>query len=132
MTRPMTQLLKKNGFCWDELAQKSFQLVKEALVQAPVLRLPDYTKPFILEVNACDEGLGAVLMQDHHPIAYISKALGPRQKGLSIYEKEMLALVYAVDKWRHYLVGRHFIIRTDHQSLKFLLEQRVTTPSQQK
>ena len=78
------------------------------------MRLPDYTKPFILEVDACDEGLGAILMQDHHLIAYISKALTPKQKGLSIYEKEMLALVHVVDKWRHYLVGQHFIIRTNH------------------
>lgn len=71
-------------------------------------------------------------MQKGHPLAFMSKALGPRYSSLSVYEKEMLAIVMAVQKWRPYLIGRYFVIKTDHQSLKYLMEQRITTPSQQK
>ena len=85
-----------------------------------------------METDACYEGIGAVLMQHRRPLAFLSQSLGQKNLGLSIYEKELLALVTAVTKWRHYLEGHHFIINTDHQSLKYLLEQRITTPLQQK
>lgn len=98
----------------------------------PVLALPDFTKPFTIETNACQKGIGAVLMQDRKPLAYLSKAIGVRNMGMSIYEKELLALVTAVSKWRHYLEGHHFIVKTEHQSVKYLLEQRITTLLQQK
>lgn len=62
-------------------------------------------------------------MQMGRPLAYLSKAFNSKNLGLSVYKKELLALVMAVSKWRHYLVGNHFIIRTDHQALKYLLEQ---------
>lgn len=99
---------------------------------APVLTLQNYAKPFMLECDASGKGVGAELMQEGRPIAFYSKALSPTRLGLSTYEKELLAVVMAVTKWRHYLLGRQFLIKTDHQSLKFLLEQRVTTPMQQK
>lgn len=86
-----------------------------------------------METDASDKGIGTVLMQEQKPIAYLSNTLGtPRHQELSIYEKELLALVTVVNKWRHYLEGSHFIIRTDHQNLKHLVEQRVTTSAQQK
>ena len=71
-------------------------------------------------------------MQEAHPIAYISKALAPKHQSLSVYEKELLAVVYAVKKWDHYVAHRHFLIKIDHRSLKFILEQRITTNHQQK
>lgn len=71
-------------------------------------------------------------MQEGKPVAFYSKALSPTSLGLSTYEKELLAMVMSVIKWRHYLLGRDFHIRTDHPSLKFLLEQKVTTLMQQK
>lgn len=73
-----------------------------------------------------------MLMQDGHPIAYWSKGLSRKDQALSTYEKELMAVVLAVLKWRYYLLGRQFLIRTDHQSLKYLLEQRIGTPFQQK
>lgn len=66
-------------------------------------------------------------MQEGHPIAFISKALSARSLNLSIYEKEMLAILFAIKQWEHYLLPKHFIIRTDYRSLKHLLEQRMTT-----
>ena len=67
-------------------------------------------------------------MQQGHPIACISKALAPKHHSLSAYEKELLPVVYAVEKWKAYIIGRHFIIKTDHFSLKYILEQKITTP----
>ncbi|KAL3509283.1 hypothetical protein ACH5RR_028684 [Cinchona calisaya] len=69
-------------------------------------------------------------MQVNHPIAYLSKGLSLRNKGLSIYEKELLAIVMVVSKWKDYLLGHHFIIKTNHQSLKYLLEQKLTSTLQ--
>jgi RNase H-like domain found in reverse transcriptase len=65
-------------------------------------------------------------MQGNQPIVYMSKALGPKNQALSIYEKEFMALLSTVYKWRHYLVGKQFVINTDHISLKYLLDQKLT------
>lgn len=119
ISQPLTRLLKRDAFVRDEPAEQAFQHLKHAMVSTPVLALPDYSKDFIIECDASGVGIGAVLMQDGHPIAFISKALAPKHLGLSAYEKELLALVYAVQKWGHYLLGRHFVIRTDHLSLKY-------------
>jgi len=106
--------------------------LKQAMMQAPVLSLPDFQKPFVLETDASDSGFGAVLMQEGHPIAYLSKPLSGRNQGLSTYEKECMAILLAVDKWRCYLQHNHFSIRTDHKSLLFLTEQKATTKLQHK
>ncbi|KAM7497180.1 hypothetical protein LguiA_021594 [Lonicera macranthoides] len=132
ITKPLTQLLKKNQFQWSEEATRAFETLKRAISTTPVLALPDFAKPFIVEIDASQEGIGAVLMQQGRPIAFLSKALPPRKQCLSAYERELWALIYAVHKWRTYLFGHHFLIKTDHQSLKFLLEQRVTSMLQQK
>jgi hypothetical protein len=79
-----------------------------------------------------DQGIGAVLMQNNHPIVYLSKPLGPKNQGLSVYEKECLAILLAIDKWRTYLQHQHFITRTDHRSLQYLTDQRVSTKLQLK
>ena len=76
----------------------------------------------MVETDACDEGIGAVLMQEHKPLAFLSKALGMNNKQLSIYEKEFLALIMAVDRWMPYLQRSPFTITTDHQSLSFFWE----------
>lgn len=99
---------------------------------APVLAMPDHSKPYSLEVYACGSEIGAVLTQEGRPIAYISEAICPKNMGLSTYEKEFLAILLSVAKWKHYLSSRPFVIKTDHESLKYLLEQKITTAIQQK
>ncbi|GKB42961.1 retrotransposable element Tf2 [Tanacetum coccineum] len=132
LSRPLTQLLKKNAFKWTPEAQLSFEALKKAMVEAPVLGLPDFKEHFMIETDALGVGLGTVLQQNGHPIAYLSKTLPPKHQSLSIYEKEFLAVLMALERWREYLLDRHFIIKTDHFSLKYLLDQRITTPTKMK
>jgi hypothetical protein len=133
ISKPLTNLLKKNSsFWWTSEHDTTFQCLKTSLSQAHVLSLPNFLKPFVLETDSCDQGVGAVLMQDGHPLVYISKALGPKTRGLSTYEKEYLAILMVVDHWRLYLQHSSFIIHTDQRSLIHLIEQRLHTHCQQK
>ena len=85
------------------MAEQAFQLLKQKMSEAPVLTVPDFSKTFVVETDACDLGVGAVLMQDQHPIAYLSKPLGIKNQALSVFEKECLAILLAIDRWRPYL-----------------------------
>jgi hypothetical protein len=102
-------------------------LLKRSLVSAPVLALPNFNQPFAFETDASETGIGVVLQQDGHPIAYVSKALGRRTQRLSTYEKESLAILLAIDQWKAYLQPAEFIIHTDHKSLTHLSDQRLHT-----
>jgi hypothetical protein len=133
ISRPLSNLLKKGTqFLWTTVHQEAFQVLKQALISAPVLKLPDFSQPFVIETDACDKGIRAVLMQQGHPIAYLSKGLGPKNAALSTYEKECLAVLMAVDKWKSYLQHKEFIISTDHRSLLHLSDQQLTTGVQHK
>jgi hypothetical protein len=105
--------------------------LKQALQTAPVLRLPDFAVPFVVECDASGTGIGAVLQQEGHPVAYYSRKLADRHVKLAAYERELIGLSKAIRHWRPYLWGRPFVVRTDHASLKFLLDQALVTPSQQ-
>ena len=114
IARPLTDMLKKGvPFVWTSITEEAFVTLKHALVSALVLALPDFSKPFMIKTDACEYAVGAVFHQEGHPIAYLSKAMGPRTKGLSTYEKEALAILEALKRWRHYLLGKEVIIRTD-------------------
>ena len=118
ISRPLTELLKKGMvFQWTPQHEESFQALKTALTTAPVLALLNFSKPFVVEIDASDRGIGAVLMQDHHPIASLSKTLGRKLRALSTYEKESFTVLMAVERWRPYLLTNGFVIRTDHRSL---------------
>lgn len=122
LSRPLTDLLKKDNFIWSDNTAQAFNNLKVALTSAPVLALPNYSTPFVVETDASGIGIGAILMQNGHPIAFISKGLSSCQVALSVYEKELLALVFAVTKWYHNLLGKYFIVKTDQKALKYLLE----------
>ena len=129
---PLTNLLRKDAFKRTVEVDFAFQHLKAAVMNPPVLALPDFSKPFIIECDASGVGIGAVLMQGQRPIAFHSQALKGRSLHLSTYKNEFLALVTAVKRWKPRLLGKPFIIKTDHQCLKFLLEQKIGTPTQQK
>jgi hypothetical protein len=103
-----------------------------AMCTTLVLALPDFTKTFVLECDASGKGIVAVLMEEGRPLAFTSKQLSERNLGKPIYENEMLAVLHAVDLWCPYLLGQRFQIKTDHQSLKYFLEQRISSSEQQK
>lgn len=131
IARPLTALLKKNvKFQWNPEAEEAFRRLQKVMTEAPVLVLPNFNERFIVEADASNVGMGAVLMQNGHPLAFASKAFNVRTAQLSAYERELRAIIFAVQQWRSFLVGRVFTIRTDHLTLKHLLEQRNMSPEQ--
>ncbi|WVZ62139.1 hypothetical protein U9M48_011919 [Paspalum notatum var. saurae] len=132
IAKPLTQLLRVKQFSWSDSAEQAFLNLKIAMSCTPVLAIPNFSQPFVVETDACADGIGAVLMQHGRPIAFLSKALGPSHSNYSIYEKEFLALIMAVDKWKQYLHFQEFVIRTDHKSLAYLSEQNLHSPLQRK
>lgn len=84
-----------------------------------------------METDACNTGVGAVIIQNKYPISFFSKKIAEKLSSTTIYVKEMYVITQAVAKWRHYLLGSHFIIKTNHRSLKYLLTQIIQTPEQQ-
>jgi hypothetical protein len=101
---PLTDLLKKDSFLWNPEADTAFRQLKKAMTEAPVLGLPDFSQPFIVETDASGIGVGAVLAQNGHPIAYFSKKLAPTMQKQSAYTRELLAITEALAKFRHYLL----------------------------
>lgn len=126
----MTSLKGPNTLLWSEEAKEAYRDIQQALSRDPVLNCPDFQQEFVLQTDACDKGLGAVLLQgppnDRHPIAFISRKLYPRETRYSTIEKECLAIKWALDSLRYYLLGRHFVLETDHKALKWLERMKDT------
>ncbi|GJX36311.1 retrotransposon-related protein [Tanacetum coccineum] len=119
ITQPLTTLLKKNAFNWNNQATESFHALQQAMVKSPVLALPNFDKELIIKTDALGYGVGVVLQQEGHPIAFLSKTLAPKHQSLAAYEKELLAVVLALQKWIRYL------FRIDHFSLKYMLVEAI-------
>jgi hypothetical protein len=132
IAKPLTNLLKHKAFHWSPEADAAFQQLKQAMCDTPVLALPNFEELFVVETDACMNGIGAVLMQRNRPIAYLSKALSEKNQLLSIYDKDFLALLMTVERWRQYLQRAEFVIRTDHKALSFLTEQVLQSDLQKK
>nr|GEY21302.1 hypothetical protein [Tanacetum cinerariifolium] len=111
ISQPLTALLKKNAFEWCPEAQQAFETLQQATTEAPVIALPNFNEEFVIKRDASGPGyeIGAVLQQQGHPIAFLSKALAPKQ---SAYEKELLAVVLALQKWREieYKKGKEDVV----------------------
>ena len=124
---PLTDLTRKfspNKIQWTESQEIAFQHLKRALTTSPILKLPDMSQVFILQTDASDRGLGAVLLQEENgqkrPIAYISRKLNNAEENYSTIERECLSIVWSIQKLHKFLYGREFLLETDHQPLIYL------------
>lgn len=128
IAKPLTTLTEKNRpFLWDNTCQQAFETLKTALSSAPVLAHPDFSKEFVVETDASDVGVGAVLLQDQRPIAFASRALTKEQKHYSATDKELTAVVFALGQFSMFLEARPFTLVTDHRPLIYLKELKNPT-----
>ena len=126
ITCVLTRLLQKNvEYKWTEECQSAFDELKGRLTQAPVLAFADYTLQFILTTDACDSGIGGVLSQCfdnvEKPVMFLSRTLNQHEKNYATTHKECLAIVWCIKQCEHYLMANKFIVRTDHNALKWLM-----------
>jgi hypothetical protein len=123
IAKPITELLKKEAkFVWSQKCEDAFHALRKHLTTAPVLAQPDNSKPFDVYCDASGTGLGCVLMQDNQVIAYASRALRPHEQNYPTHDLELAAVVHALKMWRHYLMGTHCNIFTDHKRQRRWLE----------
>ena len=130
---PLTNLTKKGRAevwspdVWTDTEETAFRQLKTAMVTAPILQLPNFDLEFTVTTDASEVSIGAILQQDFgqglQPICYDSRKLNPAECRYSAYKRELLGIIWAVGKWRHYLAGNHFTIQTDHDSLRNLPNQ---------
>ncbi|KAA0056044.1 ty3-gypsy retrotransposon protein [Cucumis melo var. makuwa] len=126
-TRPSTvsELTRKRApFVWSKACEDSFQNLKQKLVTAPVLTVPDGSGSFVIYSDASKKGLGCVLMQQGKVVAYASRQLKSHEQNYPTHDLELAAVVFALKIWRHYLYGEKIQIFTDHKSLKYLFTQK--------
>ena len=129
IAKPLYKLLEKDAkFAWDRDCQKSFEELRSHLTTAPIVRAPNWQLPFEVMCDASDLAIGAVLGQREggktYVVYYARKTLNEAQRNYTTTEKELLAVVYALDKFRAYLVGYDIVIFTDHSALKYLLTKQ--------
>ncbi len=128
--RPLFDLIQNDSrWHWDTVEQSAFERLKQSVTAAPILISPDSTKPFWIEADSSDFATGAVLSQmsaedkKWHPVAFLSKALSPVKRNYEIHDKEMLAIIWALQEWRHFVEGAEHPceIWTDHKNLEYFM-----------
>ena len=135
VAQPLYDLLKKTStWKWTDTEKQAMSQIKQALISAPVLIMPDYSKPFIIQTDGSTQGIGAVLCQKstdentgeevERPIAYVSRSLKPAETRYAATHLEMLAVIYGINKFRHYVAGTKFILQTDHKALEGLMKSK--------
>jgi hypothetical protein len=129
---PITSLQKKGvKFIWSQECQESFNKLKEWLTTAPILKFVDPYKYFTVCIDASKEGLGRILSQEGHMISYESRKLKDHERNYVTHDLELASLIHALKIWRHYLIGRKFLILTDNSGIKYLLNQQGLNARQQ-
>jgi hypothetical protein len=124
IAKPMTRLLEKNkDFDWTEECQANFEELKKRLTSAPMLILPDITKPFDIYCDASRQGSRCVLMQDGKVVSYASRQLRKHEENYPTHDLELATVVHALKIWMHYLIGHRCEIYSDHKSLKYIFTQ---------
>ncbi|GBG86574.1 hypothetical protein CBR_g41636 [Chara braunii] len=134
IARPLSQLTSKNvSYSWNAACTEAFRTLKEALVSYPELRIADPKLTFVVTTDASQYGIGAVLRQDDgnglRPLEYYSKRMPSVKVATSTYMRELYALRMALDHWKHYLLGRHFKVFSDHETLKWIKQQTTLSPT---
>jgi reverse transcriptase-like protein/integrase-like protein/chromodomain-containing protein/p58 integrase-like protein len=132
LAKPLNDLLKKDQrFEWTDDCQKAFDELKKRFTEEPVLMMPDQSKPFQIETDASKYATGAVLTQldingDRHPVSFISKTFSPAERNYEIYDRELLAIIRALEEWRHYIQGSAHttIVLSDHKNLTYYREAK--------
>ena len=132
IARPIIDLTKKNEpWNWSEDCQRAFTQIKEIFMKEPVLQLPDLTNPFAIVTDASKYVSGGVLLQkdsngEWHLCSYLSQSFAPTEQNYDIYDRELLAIIWALKTWRHYLQGSEtkVLVFTDHKNLRYFKEAR--------
>ena len=128
---PLTDLMKKEReWKWELECQDAFQRLKDAITSEPVLRLPDLELPFEVQTDASDKALRGVLVQEGHLVAFESRKLDALEQRYSMHEKEMIAVIYYLDTWKHYLRGTRFMVVTNNVANTFFTTQKKLTAKQ--
>jgi hypothetical protein len=125
ISMPMTELLAKSkSFEWMPRREANFQELKKRLTTAPILTMPDMEKPFSIYCDASGQGLGCVLMQDGHVVAYASRQLRKPEEKYPTHYLELAVVVHALKIWRHYIIGKRCEVYSGHKSLKYIFTER--------
>lgn len=120
---PMLETIKKASqpFCWTNMAEDSFQLLKRKIRERPILRLPDFNKLFQVRCDASGTAIGTVLSQEDRPVAFFSEKLNKGQQKYSSYDKEFYPVDQALKHWRHYLLGNEFVVFSVNLALQYVM-----------
>ncbi|GFO07569.1 nectin-3 isoform b [Plakobranchus ocellatus] len=131
IAQPLTELTKKsspNKIVWTPECQESWDAIKKCLTSEPILKVPDPSKPFVVQTDASNKAIAGTLLQQHegtlHPCFYASRILKDRERNYAIIELEMLAIIFALDKFSKYMLMKPFLKQTDHAPLSFLKENK--------
>jgi hypothetical protein len=133
ITKPLTHLLQKDvAFDFDEKCLEAFRTLKSALVSAPIIQPPDWSQPFKIMCDASDYAVGAILGQRKegrvHVVYYTNKTFNEAQLNYATMDKELLAVVFAFEKFRSYIMNSKVIVYTDHAAIKYLLAKKDAKP----
>lgn len=126
-----TNALRKgtpNNVKWESEHQEAFLKLKDCITSAPILKTPDFTRPFLLQTDASDYAVGAALLQEFddglHPVAFASEKLQPRETRYSVIERECVAIICGIQKFDMYQYGKEFILCTDHSALQYIHKKK--------